>query len=634
MGDMTVSSAKIRNAQDGGKEEAIGAEKRPALGETHINAFLLVLCLAQTIFLGSLLYLFDSLKIPDIDAVAGYSPSQATIIYDRAGRIVDRVFVEDRTVVPLENMAPMLPKAFIAAEDGNYYDHPGLDLFSVLRAAINNIVSGARSQGGSTITQQVIKSLLLTPEKTYIRKFKEAILAWRIDKLMSKDEILHIYLSQIYLGEGAYGVEAASRIYFGKSASKLSLHECALLAGLPQAPNRYSLFDHLDRAVERQKYVLGRMVAEGFISETEADAAQDTEIRLHTRSQRANDDNGHYLEVVKRRARAALGVPLQSAGAKIYTHLDSSFQEAAAMAVRGGVRGSFSRQTKAGKEVDPFLQGGLVCIETASGKVLAAVGGISFSLSPFDRATQARRPAGSTFKPFVYATALNQGWSADSPIDDSPLTVTGKGGRPWSPKNYGGIYRGPTTLGDALTHSLNAATVRLIQLVGVKEVQKMAISAGLGPKLPNTLALALGTTEVTVLQMTAAYIPFAGNGTYIEPSFIDRIVLEDGVVLRPESGAKRRKVLSAPVLAEMRNMLLSVIIDGTGKAVAEVPGAAGGKTGTTDDYKDAWFIGYDTRYTAGVWLGNDGNEPMGTGESGGAAAAPVWRDFMLAVTGR
>jgi penicillin-binding protein 1A len=631
MGDVTVSSAKIRDAHDGGKEEAIGGEKRPALGESHINTFLLVICLAQTIFLGSLLYFFDSLKIPDIDAVAGYSPSQATIIYDRAGRIVDRVFVEDRTVVPLENMASMLPKAFIAAEDGNYYDHPGLDLFSVLRAAINNIVSGARSQGGSTITQQVIKSLLLTPEKTYIRKFKEAILAWRIDKLMSKDEILHIYLSQIYLGEGAYGVEAASRIYFGKSASKLSLHECALLAGLPQAPNRYSLFDHLDRAVERQKYVLGRMVAEGFISDAEAKVAQDTEIRLHTRSQRANDDNGHYLEVVKRRARAALGVPLQSAGARIYTHLDSSFQEAAATAVRGGVRSSFSRQTKAGKEVDPFLQGGMVCIETASGKVLAAVGGISFSLSPFDRATQARRPAGSTFKPFVYAVALNQGWSASSPIDDSPLTVAGVGEKPWSPKNYGEIYRGQTNLGDALTHSLNAATVRLIQLVGVKEVQKLAEKAGLGPKLPNNLSLALGTAEVTVLQMTAAYLPFAGDGTYIEPSFIDRIVLEDGVVLRPESGAKRRKVLSASALMEMRNMLFSVITDGTGKAVAEVPGAAGGKTGTTDDYKDAWFIGYDTRYTAGVWLGNDGNEPMGTGESGGAAAAPVWRDFMLAV---
>ena len=385
MSDATVSSAKPREEQNGAKQAVAGGDSRRLFDERHINTFLLLVCLVQTLFLGSLLYFLDSLKIPGIDAVAAYSPSQATIIYDRSGKIVDRVFVEDRTVVPLENMTPLLPKAFIAAEDGRYYDHPGLDLFSVLRAAINNIISGARSQGGSTITQQVIKSLLLTPEKTYIRKFKEAILAWRIDKLMSKDEILHVYLSQIYLGEGAYGVEAAARIYFGKSATKLSLGECALLAGLPQAPNRYSLFDHLDRAVERQRYVLGRMVAEGFIDEATAKAAETAEIHLNTRTQRANDDNGHYLEVVKRRARAVLGVPLQSAGAKIYTHLDSSFQEAAATAVRGGVRASFSRQTKAGKEVDPFLQGGLVCIETATGKVLAAVGGISFSLSPFDR---------------------------------------------------------------------------------------------------------------------------------------------------------------------------------------------------------------------------------------------------------
>lgn len=633
MSEATLSSAKPAEEKPGARETG-PRDPRRVYGESHINGFLLILCLVQTLFVGGLLFFLDSLKIPDIDAVAGYSPSQATIIYDGAGKIVDRVFVEDRTVVPLENMVPLLPKAFIAAEDGRYYEHPGLDLFSVLRAAINNILSGARSQGGSTITQQVIKSLLLTPEKTYIRKFKEAILAWRIDKLMTKDEILHIYLSQIYLGEGAYGVEAAARIYFGKSAARLSLAECALLAGLPQAPNRYSLFDHLERAVERQKYVLERMVAEGFVSEAEARAAAQAEIVLNSRSQRANDDNGHYLEVVKRRARAILGIPLQSAGAKIYTHLDSSFQEAAALAVRSGVRASFSRQIKRGMEVDPFLQGGLVCIETATGRVLAAVGGISYSLSPFDRATQARRPAGSTFKPFVFATALEQGWSANSPIDDSPLTISGVGRSPWSPKNYGGVYHGPTTLGDALTHSLNAATVRLIQLVGVKEVQKMATRAGLGPKLPNNLTLALGTAEVTVLQMTAAYLPFAGDGTYVEPSFIDRIVLPDGVVLRPEAGRKRQRVLSPTSLAQMRNMLMSVITDGTGKAVAEVPGAAGGKTGTTDDYKDAWFVGYDTRHTTGVWLGNDGNEPMGTGESGGTAAAPVWRDFMLAVSAR
>ncbi len=624
-----VSPAKLNDPEN--KPSDTAAVSRNVYSEKHISIFLILVCLLQTAFLGWMLHFLISLKIPDISAVASYNPSQATIIYDRHGRIVDRMFIEDRTVIALSAMAPLLAKAFVAAEDGRFYEHPGLDFFSVLRAASKNLMDGAKSQGGSTITQQVIKSLLLTPEKTYIRKFKEAILAWRIDKLMTKDEILHIYLNQIYLGEGAYGVEAAAQIYFGKSSSRLSLGECALLAGLPQAPSRYSLFDHLDRAVERQKYVLNRMVADDYVGSEVARLAYEAKILLNTRSQQATDDTGYYLEVVKKEARAILGVPLQTAGARIYTHLDSTLQEAGAEAVRRGVKASFARRAIAGKDVDTHLQGGLVCMETATGKVLATVGGTSYSLSPFDRATQARRQAGSTFKPFVYAAALSQGWSSGSPIEDSPLTISGKDGKPWSPHNYSGRYHGQTTLGDALTHSLNTATVRLMQVVGYKEVHRIAKSAGLGPNLPANLSLALGATEVSILQMTAAYIPFAGNGTYIEPSFIDRIVLADGIQLHPERARKRRTVLTADVLAQMRSMLRAVVMEGTGKLAAEVPGVGGGKTGTTDEYRDAWFIGYDNTYTAGVWVGNDGNEPMGTGESGGAAAAPIWRDFMLAM---
>ena len=632
---MSIAIVSPANPNDPDNKPRRGAaDNRRVYSEKHISIFFILVCLLQTIFLGWMLHFLISLKIPDISAVSSYNPSQATIIYDRYERIVDRMFIEDRTVIPLSAMASYLPKAFISAEDGRYYDHPGLDYFSVLRAAINNFLGNARSQGGSTITQQVIKSVLLTPEKTYIRKFKEAILAWRVDKLMTKDEILNIYLNQIYLGEGAYGVEAAAQIYFGKSSARLSLGECALLAGLPQAPSRYSLFDHLDRAVERQKYVLNRMVAEGYISAEAAKIAYDATIQLNTRSQQATDDTGYYLEVVKKEARAILGVPLQTAGARIYTHLDSRMQEAGAEAVRRGVKASFSRQTIAGKDVDTLLQGGLVCMETATGKVLAAVGGTSFSQSPFDRATQARRQAGSTFKPFVYAAALNQGWFPASPIEDSPLTISGKDGKPWSPHNYSDRYYGQTTLADALTHSLNTATVRLMQSIGYKEVHKLAKSAGLGPRLPANLSLALGATEVSILQMTAAYIPFAGDGTYIEPSFIDRIVLADGVKLNIAKTRKRRAVLNGDVLTQMRSMLRAVVMEGTGKLVAEVPGVGGGKTGTTDDYRDAWFIGYDSTYTTGVWLGNDDNQSLGSGESGGSAAAPIWRDFMLAMRGQ
>jgi len=614
------------------KNPAGNSRVRPKVyTEKHIWAFLLITCLLQTAFLGTLLFILISLNIPALSSVAGYNPPQSTVIYDRQGRIIERMFTEDRTVIPLTAMSPFLPKAFVAAEDGRFYDHPGLDFFSVMRAAINNFRDGARSQGGSTITQQVTKSLLLTPEKTYVRKFKEAILAWRIDKLLTKNEILYIYLNQIYLGEGAHGVEAAARTYFGKSAARLSLAECALLAGLPQAPSRYSLFDHLDRAVERQKYVLNRMAADGYISADAAKAAYDEPITMNDRSLQATAENGYYLEVVKKRARAILGRSLQTAGAKIYTHLDSRLQEQGSAAVQKGVKGSLARQTLEGKVLEAVPQGGLVCIETATGRVRVLVGGVSFMDSPFDRATQARRPAGSVFKPFVFAAALNQGWAPDSVVEDSPLSITGRNGKRWSPQNYSGKYHGRTTLADALAFSLNSATVRIMQKTGYKEVHKIARSAGISSNLPPDLSLALGAADVTILEMTAAYTPFAGNGTFVEPSFLEKIITADGKVLSPEKDRKRHAVLGGTALGHLRKMLQGVTRHGTGRVVADVPGVGGGKTGTSDENRDAWFVGYDERYTTGVWLGNDRNQSMGRSESGGTSAAPVWRDFMLAL---
>jgi penicillin-binding protein 1A len=600
--------------------------------EKHISIFLIIICLLQTAFVGSLLYTLMSLRIPDISSVAGYRPAQATIIYDSRGRIVDRMFTENRTVLPLEAMSPFLPKAFVAAEDGRFYEHPGLDFFSVLRAAINNFRGSSRSQGGSTITQQVAKSLLLTSEKTYVRKFKEAILAWRIDKLLSKDEILYIYLNQIYLGEGAHGIEAAAQIYFDKSAADLNLGECALLAGLPQAPSRYALFDHLDRAVERQKYVLNRMAADGYVTAAAAKKAYAEKIKLNPRKQQATDENGFYLEVVKRQARDMLQEPLQTAGARIYTHLDTRIQEHGLAAVRRGVRASLSRQTLAGNIIGAIPQGGLVCIETAPVRVRALVGGTSFTKSPFDRASQAKRPAGSTFKPFVFTAALNQGLSSHSFIYDSPISFTGRNGKNWSPKNYSGKYHGRTTLADALANSLNAATVRIMQKTGYKKVHEVARRAGFTSKLPPDLSLALGAADVTLLEMTAAYTPFAGDGSFTTPSFIYKIVLVDGTVIYPEKERSRHMVAGAQVMKQMRSMLKGVITNGTGKKVVDVPEVMGGKTGTTDDNRDAWFVGYDKRYTTGIWVGNDRNQSMGKQESGGSTAAPIWRDFMLAIS--
>lgn len=599
--------------------------------ERHISIFLIAICFLQTAFLASLLFILMTLQIPDISSVARYQPAQATIIYDSRGAIVERVFTENRTVIPLRAMSPFLPKAFVAAEDGRFFEHPGLDAFSVLRAAINNFRGGSRSQGGSTITQQVAKSLLLTPEKTYVRKFREAILAWRIDKLLSKEEILFIYLNQIYLGEGANGIEAAAQVYFDKSAADLTLGECALLAGLPQAPSRYSLFDHLDRAVERQKYVLNRMAADGYVSAEAAQKAYAEPISLSPRKQQATDENGYYLEVVKKQAREILKRPLQTAGARIYSHLDMSLQTHALAAVQRGVTASLGRQTIAGKNIEAIPQGALVCIETTPAKVRALVGGTSFKESPFDRATQARRPAGSTFKPFVYTAALIQGWSETSQVDDSPVTVVGKGGRSWSPKNYSGKYHGWTTLSDALAHSLNAATVRIMQKTGYKGVHEIAKRAGISSQLPPDLSLALGSADVSLLEMTAAYTPFAGDGSFIRPSFISRIVLADGSVVYPEKDQHRQKLAGDQVMRQMRRMLQRVVLEGTGKKVADVPGVLGGKTGTSDENRDAWFVGYDIRYTTGIWVGNDRNQSLGKQESGGVTAAPIWRDFMLSI---
>ncbi|MBW2658099.1 MAG: PBP1A family penicillin-binding protein [Deltaproteobacteria bacterium] len=604
--------------------------RKKVYNEKHITGFLLFMCFLQTSFLGLLLFILVSLHIPDIRSVAHYQPPQATLIYDRNGTIIDRMYIENRTVIPLSSMSPHLPTAFVAAEDGRFFEHPGLDFFSVLRAAINNLRTGGKGQGGSTITQQVAKSLLLTPEKTYVRKFKEAILAWRIDNLLSKEEILYIYLNQIYLGEGAYGVEAAAQIYFGKKASQLNLGECALLAGLPQAPSRYSLKKHLQRATERQKYVLNRMAADGYITVAEAKKGYNARISLNKLSLHSGP-NSYYLEVVKKRARSVLNMPLQRAGAHIYTHLDRAMQRKAMTAVQKGTRDSFLRQKASGRKGSSVPQGALVCLETATGKVRSLVGGTDFKKSPFDRAVQARRPAGSTFKPFVYAAALKKGWAPESVIADSPLTVRGRNGRQWRPKNYSGKYHGQTTLRHALVHSYNAATVRLMQKVGVKPVVFLARKAGIESPMEPSLALALGAADVSLLEMTSAYTVFAGNGTSYPPAFIDKIVLSDGAVYRFSDNWQRKRVLQTGVLQQMQSMLGGVVTVGTGKRVRDVPGVRGGKTGTSNDNRDAWFIGYDNRYTTGVWLGRDRNQSLGRSESGGTAAAPVWRNFMLSV---
>jgi penicillin-binding protein 1A len=625
-----VSSKQTTGSSQPAAPPPRSAPRQKPLNEKHIITFLFGICVLISLFLGSLLFAFKSLDLPDISSVSQYRPLQASEILDRHGKVLDRIFIENRTVLPLSKMPPLLPKAFVAAEDGRFYDHPGLDFWSVFRALINNAREGRRSQGGSTITQQVARSLLLSPEKTYLRKFKEAILAWRIDSLLSKDEILYIYLNQIYLGDGAYGVEAAAQLYYGKHVQELTLGEMAILAGLPQAPSRYSPFTHLEQAQQRQRYVLNRMAEDGYVSGEEARRAFVSPVQLQPPEKAALRNSGYFVQLVRKRAEAELGLSLNYAGVRIFTTLDPTLQLAATKAVRRGVIASLVRSSgqsvgKNGHQKTP--QGALVSLEACTGQIRALVGGLDFTESPFDRATQGRRSVGSVFKPLIYATALENGFRPESMILDAPLSIRGHGGKLWQPQNYSGEFHGETSLSEALVHSLNVVTVKLLQKVGVDKVRTLAKSAGIAEPITADLSLALGATGVSLLEITGAYGPFVCGGQFTPPVAIVRIEDGSGSILMEERSQSHR-VLKAGVAQDMQKMLAAVISAGTGKRAAGLSGLCGGKTGTSDGNRDAWFVGFTRKMITGVWLGHDQNTSLGRDESGGRAAAPIWLDFM------
>lgn len=578
-------------------------------------------CVVLTLFLSTLLITLDRLDIPGIRDVSQYNPLQATLIYDRHGSIVNRIYSENRIVIGLDKMPPLLPKAFVAAEDGRFYEHSGLDFFSVMRAFLNNVRQGGKSQGGSTITQQVAKGLLLSPEKTYLRKFKEAILAWRIDRMLSKDEIIYIYLNHIYLGDGAYGVEAAAQTYFSKHASELNIGEIALLAGLPQAPSRYSPIDNWEKAHNRQRYVLNRMAADGYISKSDAQAAYNITPKL-SRSSGKDDVNGYYLQEVRKRAEQMIGGSLRKAGLRIHTNLDQSQQAAGLQAVNAGIQAVAERNRKQGPP-----EAALVSFDDCSGRIRVLVGGSSFKKTPFNRAVQAKRPAGSVFKPVVYSVALEKGWKPTTVIVDEPISIRGADGKPWQPKNFSGKYYGPVSMSEALIHSYNIPAVKTMQKTGVKPVHQFAQKSGITSDLTPDLSLALGAVDVSPLEMSGAYEPFVCNGAYTLPTLIDTIRTHDGTLIYRHK-KKRATVMGTENAGRMKTMLMEVIRSGTAKKASGLPGESGGKTGTSDDNRDAWFIGFQGNRITGVWVGHDRNQTLGHGENGGRTAAPIWLDFM------
>ncbi|PLX50012.1 MAG: penicillin-binding protein 1A [Desulfobulbaceae bacterium] len=594
-------------------------------GHFQLSLILLGTALLITVFITALLFTFVALDIPAIDSLTAYQPKQTSLIKDRYGRIVDRVYTENRRVIPIAAMPELLPKAFVAAEDARFLEHAGVDGWSVIRAAINNMKAGGKSQGGSTITQQVARSLLLTREKTYLRKVKEAILAYRIDRIFTKEDILYIYLNQIYLGEQSHGVEAAAYTYFGKQAKDLDLAEIALIAGLPQAPSRYSPFRNYAAAKKRQGYVLNRMAAEGFISSAAARKAFEQPLLWAPR--RDNIEEARYfLQYVRNDIRRRYGRDmLYEGGLTIETTLDLNLQKQAAAAIEKGVA-AWALRSGQGKRITP--QGALVAMESRTGKVRALTGGINFQKSQFDRATQARRQPGSAFKPLVYAQAFSSGLTPASIFIDEPINLPGQyAGQAWRPKNFLNKNYGPTTLSTALIKSRNIVTIKVLREIGVQNVIVLARKMGIKSDLLANLSLALGASELSLLELTAAYTTFANQGLYSKPLFINRITGPYGRLL--ENNIPRQvKALDERAAYQVTRLLQSVISEGTGTKAWGLPGESAGKTGTADRNIDAWFIGYTPSMVTGVWMGFDLQRPLGDNETGGRACAPIWLDFM------
>jgi len=603
--------------------------KRPCT-QIHCIVFLFVITALLSVFIGSVLYLFVLLDIPDIRSLESYRPKLTTRILDSDQQVIARVYSENRLFVSGVDIPDLLAKAFIAAEDARFYQHPGVDFWSIFRALLHNIRVGGRGQGGSTITQQVTRSLLLSRKKLYSRKIKEAILAYRIDSLLSKDDIISIYLNQIYLGEGAYGVEAAAQVYFGKHARELDLAEMAILAGLPQAPSHYSPFKNMTAAKNRQAYVLNRMAEEGYITPTAARKAYNQTPTLADKEDAS--ECGYFVQHVKNYIEQKYGQQkATSGGLTVYTTLDRSLQKAGVAAITRGIEQTAARHQDSAREPTP-PQGSLISLEVATGKVRAMVGGADFSDSQFNRAVQARRQPGSAFKPIVYAAALAKGLTPATRINDSPLRLPGSApGDTWRPKNFDGKFHGPTTLRDGLINSRNIVTIKLLQKTGIKPTIAMARQLGIRSPLSRNLSLALGSSEVSLLELTAAYAPFGNGGKAVRPIFIDKIIDRDGKILE-ENKPLLKPAISNRIAYQMTLMLKGVIEEGTGRNAKGLRVPAAGKTGTTDQNRDAWFIGYTPEVVTGVWVGHDQKRSLGKGETGGRVAAPIWLDFMTKAT--
>lgn len=699
-----------------------------------------------------------SQDLPDLNRLSTYHPAVTTRFYTKEGEMFASYAVQRRNYVPLEDIPKKVRQAFIAAEDKNFYTHTGIDATGIIRAIVENVQNyGSKHSslvGGSTITQQVVKNLLLTREKSISRKAKEAILAFKITRTFSKDRILELYLNDIYLGMGAYGVAAAAEEYFGKELRELSTEEIALLAAMPKAPAYYDPRKNYDGALGRRNYVINRMFEDGYLNQAEAERAKLEKIETAEQSAPTVSEAPYFAEEIRRELAEAYGVDtLYKGGLYVLTTLDPELQRYADDALRGalvaydrrhGYRGAVATirdmsdwenelkeliKKKAAPLVDdnqlvvvtnvlndkaeigflggdrgtipfsdakwaqkltaagafgkvpqkmqdvlekgdvivvkptgqdeayslvqvPLVNGAIVAMEPHTGRVLAMTGGYSFDKTVFNRATQAKRQPGSSFKPFVYLTALERGFSPNSIVMDSPIELPQGPGLPmWRPKNFNDEYLGPATLRTGIEKSRNVMTVRLAEAIGIDTILSTAHRFGLYKNAPRHLSIVLGSQEVTPLQMTNAYAMIANGGLKVEPSLVERVddgqgktmfrfdrrpckmcVVNDIELLTPEEtpllNEPRERVLDPRVAYQMTSILQGVVQRGTAVAAKKLGVPLAGKTGTTNDSRDTWFVGFSSDLVVGVFIGYDQPKMMGKKETGGRVALPAFISFM------
>lgn len=732
------------------------SKKKEKKGLAFYVIYAFILSALLLLLSGALLFFYYSHRLPDFNPLKERNINAHSIVYSEEDEVVGKFLMDNRIPIPYERIPKQLVNAFVAAEDSEFFQHKGVDFRGILRAMFKNVLAGRIVQGGSTITQQVTKTFFLTPKRSWLRKLKEVAYAFGLERNLTKEEILTLYLNNIYLGNGAYGVEAAAESYFNKRTEQLNLAEVAMMAGLVKAPSRYSPVNNLKKAKDRQAYVLTRMTELGWISREQKEKTLRIPLKIQSRESAYFSKAPYFTEFIRHQVEKKYGKEkLYQEGLRIYTTLDLSLQTEAQKSVETGLRELDKRQGFRGplnslsqKEVkellnkkkaalnplpqneifegvilskddskkiyavwvedrrailpfsetswalnikptpkykpqkvkipgdllhtgdvvhvrvresfkkdqapvlsleqEPLVQGALLCLDPKTGHVRAMVGGRDFSESQFNRAINSRRQPGSAFKPFIYAAALEKGYTPSTLLMDSPVEYSDPdGGTYWAPKNYDKNFMGPITFRNALAHSRNVVTVKILEDIGVGYALKFIKQLGIESPVKRDLSIALGTSGVSMLELTAGFGTFANGGERVKPIFIKKIVTMKGEVLEENnpyvemeekeeeeeapqnpSPVLKERVISSQNAFIVTHLLEGAVQHGTGQRAKVLGRPIAGKTGTSSDYSDAWFIGYTPSLLTGVWVGFDDKISLGQNETGARAALPIWISFM------